>query len=128
VARSSRRDAEELYFTPPHAGLRSCRAANLLPGRVENGLVRTALGSFPANGSNGASEVEVLVRPELLELAPDPAGPAEVVAREFSGHDVFYRVLFDGVELMSQRHSNEVVPLGARVSIRVHDGRAPILG
>jgi iron(III) transport system ATP-binding protein len=118
---------EELYQSP------CCRwtaefvgAANFLPGTVSNGLVLTPIGSFPANGAAGASSVDVLVRPELLELAPDPAGPAEVVAREFRGHDVFYRVLLDGVELLSQRPSNEVVPLGSRVSIRVHDGRVPV--
>ena len=54
-------------------------------------------------------------------------GPAEVVAREFRGHDVFYRVLLDGVELASQRPSTEVVELGARVAIRVHEGRVPVL-
>jgi len=70
---------------------------------------------------------EVLVRPELLELEPDPAGAGEVVAREFRGHDVFYRVLLDGVELVSHRPSTEVVPLGSRVSIRLHDGHVPVL-
>ena len=69
----------------------------------------------------------MLVRPELLELEPSPAGPGEVVAREFRGHDVFYRVLLDGVELVSQRPSTEVVDLGSRVAIRVHDGRVPVL-
>ena len=51
----------------------------------------------------------MLIRPELLELEPDPAGAGEVVGREFRGHDVFYRVLLDGGELVSQRPSNEVV-------------------
>ena len=122
--------AEELYFAPASRwAAEFVGAANLLTGRVERGTVSTALGSFPANGSSGDgdTEVEVLVRPELLELAPDPAGSAEVVAREFRGHDVFYRVLLDGVELVSQRPSNEIVPLGARVSIRLHEGRVPVL-
>ncbi len=122
--------AEELYFAPASRwAAEFVGAGNLLSGRVERGTVSTALGSFPANGSSGDGdpEVEVLVRPELLELAPDPAGSAEVVAREFRGHDVFYRVLLDGVELVSQRPSNEIVPLGARVSIRLHEGRVPVL-
>ena len=68
----------------------------------------------------------MLIRPELLELEPDPAGDAEVVAREFRGHDVFYRVLLDGVELVSQRPSNEVVPLGARVRVRPHSSRVTV--
>ena len=62
----------------------------------------------------------MLIRPELLELEPDPAGAGEVVGREFRGHDVFYRVLLDGVELVSQRPSNEVVALGSRVRVRPH--------
>ena len=76
---------------------------------------------------SASESARVLVRPELLELECDPAGKAQVVSREFRGHDVFYRVLLDGVELVSQRPSNEVVPLGSRVSIRLHDGRVPVL-
>ncbi len=118
---------EELYQAPASRwAAEFVGAANFVPGTVSNGLVTTSLGSFPANGSSGAAAVDVLVRPELLELAPDPAGAAEVVAREFRGHDVFYRVLLDGVELVSQRPSNEVVPLGSRVSIKVHNGRVPV--
>jgi iron(III) transport system ATP-binding protein len=120
--------AEELYFAPASRwAAEFVGAANVLHGQVEQGLVRTRVGTFPANGTNGSSDVDVLIRPELLALALDPAGPAEVVGREFRGHDVFYRVLFDGVELVSQRPSNEVVPLGARVSIHLHEGRVSIL-
>jgi iron(III) transport system ATP-binding protein len=118
---------EELYQAPASRwAAEFVGAANFVPGTVSNGRVNTSLGSFPANGASGAVDVEVLVRPELLELAPDPAGTAEVVAREFRGHDVFYRVLLDGVELVSQRPSNEVVPLGCRVSIKVHNGKVPV--
>ena len=118
---------EELYQAPASRwAAEFVGAANFVPGTVSNGLVRTSLGSFPANGASGAVDVDVLVRPELLELAPDPAGTAEVVGREFRGHDVFYRVLLDGVELVSQRPSNEVVPLGSRVSIKVHNGKVPV--
>jgi iron(III) transport system ATP-binding protein len=120
--------AEELYFAPASRwAAEFVGAANLLRGHVADGLVTTPVGAFPAAGANGNADVEVLVRPELIELAPDPHGSAEVVGREFRGHDVFYRVLLDGVELVSQRPSNELVPLGARVSIRVHDGRTRVL-
>jgi hypothetical protein len=49
-----------------------------------------------------------------------------VVGREFRGHDVFYRLLLDGVELVSQRPSNEVVALGARVRIHLHESDVPV--
>ncbi|MBM2823077.1 MAG: transporter ATP-binding protein [Thermoleophilia bacterium] len=120
--------AEELYFSPSSRwAAEFVGAANVLTGNVVDGLVVTPIGAFPANGGSADLRAHVLVRPELLELEPDPAGTAEVVGREFRGHDVFYRVLFDGVELVSQRPSTEVVPLGSRVSIRLHEGRVPVV-
>jgi iron(III) transport system ATP-binding protein len=120
--------SEEIYFSPVSRwAAEFVGAANILPGRVVDGAIETRLGAFPANGSSGEDDARVLVRPELLELRPDPTGTAEVVAREFRGHDVFYRVLLDGVELVAHRPSTEVVPLGSRVSIRLHDGRVPVL-
>jgi iron(III) transport system ATP-binding protein len=120
--------AEELYFAPVSRwAAEFVGAANVLPGRVVAGRVETAIGAFPANGAGTESDAQVLVRPELIELQPSAAGEARVVGREFRGHDVFYRVLLDGVELVSHRPSTEVVDLGSRVSIRVHDGRVPVL-
>jgi iron(III) transport system ATP-binding protein len=120
--------SEELYFSPVSRwAAEFVGAANVLKGHVVGGLVETSVGSFPANGASTVEAAEVLVRPELLELQPDPTGRAEVVGREFRGHDVFYRVLLDGVELVSHRPSTEVVPLGSRVSIRLHGGRVPVL-
>ena len=120
--------SEELYYAPATRwAAEFVGAANVLEGRIVAGRVETPIGVFAANGSAKEDDARVLVRPELLELEPDAAGMAEVVAREFRGHDVFYRVLIDGVELVSQRPSNEVVALGSRVSIRVHDGRVPVL-
>jgi iron(III) transport system ATP-binding protein len=119
--------SEDLYFAPVSQwAAEFVGAANVLAGTRVNGRIETPLGPFPAHDAPAGAR-RVLVRPELLGLDIDPAGAAEVVAREFRGHDVFYRVLLDGVELVSQRPSTEVVPLGSRVSIRVHEGRAPVL-
>jgi iron(III) transport system ATP-binding protein len=113
--------AEDVYLAPATRwAAEFVGAGNFLPGRLANGIVETPVGLFPAQNANGATDVEVLIRPELLELEPDPAGNAEVIGREFRGHDVFYRVLLDGVELVSQRPSNEEVPLGSRVHVRPH--------
>ena len=117
---------EELYFSPADRWAAAfLGAGNVLAGEARSGAVRTPIGVFPSNGAVGP--VEVLVRPELVSLAPDPDGPGEVVGREFRGHDVFYRVRVDGLEVVSQRPSNEVVPLGARVALRFHDGRVAVL-
>jgi len=120
--------SEEIYFSPVSRwAAEFVGAANVLTGRVVGGRVETSVGAFPANGASALEAAQVLVRPELLELEPDPSGAAEVVGREFRGHDVFYRVRLDGVELVSHRPSTEVVPLGARVSIRLHEGHASVL-
>jgi iron(III) transport system ATP-binding protein len=120
--------SEELYFAPTSRwAAEFVGAGNVLRGQVVNGRIQTPIGAFPANGAGASAAADVLIRPELLELEPDPAGKARVVAREFRGHDVFYRVLLDGIELVSHRPSTEVVPLGCRVSIRLHDGRVPVL-
>jgi iron(III) transport system ATP-binding protein len=120
--------SEEIYFSPASRwAAEFVGAANVLTGRVEDGLIQTSVGAFPANGASARASTQVLVRPELLELEPDPAGAAEVVGREFRGHDVFYRLLLDGDELVSHRPSTEAVPLGSRVSIRLHRGHVPVL-
>jgi iron(III) transport system ATP-binding protein len=119
--------AEDLYLRPASRWTAEfVGAANFLPGRIDDDLVETLLGAFPVTNANGAKDVEVLIRPELLELRPDPDGAATVVAREFRGHDVFYRVELDGRVLVSQRPSTEVVPLGARVSVQPHQARVAV--
>ena len=120
--------SEDVYLSPASRwAAEFVGAANVLSGPVVGGAVQTSVGAFPANGASALPAAEIVVRPELLELRLDPTGAAEVVGREFRGHDVLYRVLLDGVELLSHRPSTEVVPLGARVSIRVHDRKAPVL-
>ena len=118
---------EELYVAPSDRwAAEFVGAANFLRGRVEADVVATPLGPLPHAGNSPAADVEVLIRPEQLELRLDPAGEAEVVARDFRGHDVFYRLRLDGIALLSQRPSTEVVPLGARVSIRLHESRVAV--
>ena len=122
--------AEEVYYDPADPWAAAFGgAANLVPGRVENGVVDTLVGRFRvANGGKAArGSVRALIRPELLELLPDAGGTAEVVGREFRGHDVFYRVrIADGTTLVSHRPSTEVVPLGARVAVRPHEAEIPV--
>jgi iron(III) transport system ATP-binding protein len=122
--------AEQVYYDPADAWVAAFGGAgNLVPGRVEDGLVETLVGRFRvANGGKAQrGSVRALIRPELLELRPDPQGTAEVIGREFRGHDVFYRVrVGDGTTLVSQRPSTEIVPLGARVAVRPHEAEIPV--
>ncbi len=119
--------AEDLYLRPADRWTAEfVGAGNFVRGTLDGDLVETLLGRFPVAGANGARDVEALIRPEQLELRPDPRGPAEVVGREFRGHDVFYRLRLGELTLVSQRPSTEPVPLGARVQLRIHPGRVRI--
>ena len=91
---------------------------NVLSGMAEGGAVETEVGAFdlraPASGS-----VHVAVRPEQLELTAAHSANAEVVAREFRGHDVLYRLRHEGGRiLLVQLPSLELHEVGARVFVR----------
>ena len=91
---------------------------NVLSGVARGGGVETELGVFdlraPASGS-----VQVAVRPEQLELSADGNGNAEVVAREFRGHDVLYRLRHEGGKtLLVQLPSLELHEVGDSVFVR----------
>jgi iron(III) transport system ATP-binding protein len=96
---------EDLYRSPLDADLAGFLGeANLLPGVVEGGVVRTTLGrlvlqegvvaSWPGPGR----EAVVLVRPEQLEVrtrSAVPAGggiPGRVIDRAYFGHDAVLRI------------------------------------
>ena len=112
---------EELYRRPTTRwAAEFVGAGNFLRGRVAGDAVETPLGTFALSAPVEGAEVDVLIRPEQLELLPDDTGGATVIGREFRGHDVFYRVQAGEDVLVSQRPSNERVPLGARVVVRPH--------
>jgi len=120
--------AEDLYLAPADRWVAEfLGAANFVPGTVTGDLVETLLGAFHVGSASGSAAVQVLIRPELLELRPDERGGGEVVGREFRGHDVFYRVrLHDGTVILSQRPSTELVGLGQRVTVHAHETRVPV--
>ncbi len=91
---------------------------NVLSGVARGGGVETELGVFdlraPASGS-----VHVAVRPEQFELRADGNGNARVVAREFRGHDVLYRLRHEGGKtLLVQLPSLELHEVGDSVFVR----------
>jgi iron(III) transport system ATP-binding protein len=100
---------------------------NVLSGVARGTGVETELGVFdlrvPTNGS-----VQVAVRPEQLELRADANGNAEVVAREFRGHDVLYRLRHEGGKvLLVQLPSLELYEVGDSVFVRPAPSAVPAL-
>jgi len=118
---------EDLYMSPADRwAAQFVGPGNFLPGVVNGESVGTSVGRFPliTPAAHGCP-VEALIRPEMIMLRPDADGTAEVVGREFRGHDVLYRVrLADGTVVCAQRPSTETVAIGARVAVEPH--RAPV--
>ena len=82
-------------------------SGNFFTGRVEDGRVATPLGIVPVPGL-ADGPVDVLVRPESLQLRRSADGGATVVHAEFYGHDQLVRArLEDGTTI-------DVRLLGAR--------------
>jgi iron(III) transport system ATP-binding protein len=110
---------EEVYLRPASRwAAQFVGEVNVLSGVAHGSGVETELGVFdlraPASGS-----VHVAVRPEQLELRADHDGNAEVVAREFRGHDVLYRLRHEaGRVVLVQLPSLELHEVGARVFVR----------
>jgi iron(III) transport system ATP-binding protein len=110
---------EEVYARP--AGRWAAQfvgEVNVLSGVARGAGVETELGVFdlhrPASGA-----VHVAVRPEQLELTADHDGNAEVLEREFRGHDVLYRLRHEGGRtVLVQLPSLELYEVGARVFVR----------
>ena len=105
---------------------------NVLPGVLRGDAVHTEIGSFdlasPAGGDAQGS-VHVAVRPEQLEFRQGREPNAEVVEREFRGHDVLYRLRHRaGRTLLVQLPSLELYEPGQRVYVRhAESARAPVV-
>jgi iron(III) transport system ATP-binding protein len=132
-----------LYRRPVNAEVaRFIGHANLLFGRLEDGLVRSILGSIAVELETtppGAVAVSVLVRPEQIAVSAEhsPAAGAQhprgvVVSREFHGHDVLLGIQLDqpawglaptrgrpAWEILARLPGAEAPELGQRVALRV---------
>ena len=91
---------------------------NVLRGVARGADVETELGIFDL-ASAASGTVQVAIRPEQLELRPDDQGNAEVLDREFRGHDVLYRLRHEGGRtVLVQLPSLQLYEVGARVRVR----------
>jgi ABC-type Fe3+/spermidine/putrescine transport system ATPase subunit len=101
---------------------------NVLKGFASAGHVETEVGRFPLHES-ADGHVEVLVRPELLDVRRASDGAATVVAREFRGHDVLYTLrLPSGDTVWAHRPSVHMANVGDRVRIDAQPGSAAVVG
>jgi iron(III) transport system ATP-binding protein len=124
---------EEVYALPAERwAAQFVGEVNVLPGVLRGEAVHTEVGSFdlarPAEGE-ARSSVHVAVRPEQLEFRAGREPNAEVLEREFRGHDVLYRLRHAGGRtLLVQLPSLELYEPGERVFVRPAEAaRAPVV-
>lgn len=111
---------DEIYHRPATRFVaRFVGKADFLPGRVTDEGIVTEVGSlrntpgFPVGAS-----VEVMVRPDHIELIPDPTGNAMVLSRQFRGPDYLVVVqLPSGTTIHSHQPSKLRLHLGDRAKL-----------
>jgi iron(III) transport system ATP-binding protein len=109
-----------IYHTPATRFVaRFVGSADFIPGLVTTDGVSTELGVFAnQQGLSSGLGVEVMIRPDDIELAPDPAGEAVVVTRHFRGSDNLYCVrLSSGRTIHSSQASTKIIEPGAGVGV-----------
>lgn len=94
--------------------------ADFLDGRITGGTVETEVGRFPYQGPLAPdTSVSIMLRPDDVDLVPDPKGEAIVVQRHFRGSENLYTIeLASGQLLHSSQPSTVVVPVGQAVRVR----------
>jgi len=115
-------DTPERLYRQPHSRFVAgfVGRAQWVPGEVQGDHVETELGIFSNTSAEDADTVDVLLRPEDLQLAPDTRGMARVVGREFGGPTVRYTVRLDsGRHLDVVQSSFELLPLNSCVRVHV---------
>ncbi len=106
---------DDLYLRPNSRAVAAFLGdANFLSGTAGNGVVHTALGTFPTQLDG---PVEVMIRPESIDLRADATAGNRVVDRQFFGHDQVITVrLVDGNEIRV-RTGPMSIPDAASVSL-----------
>lgn len=111
----------ELYRAPRERAVASLIGeANYLRGEVRDGVAITALGRLDAPRM-ADGPVDVMLRPESIELRYDPRGSLTVVDTEFYGHDQLVRARLDdgtsfSVRLLGPRPD---LAIGVRATARI---------
>jgi iron(III) transport system ATP-binding protein len=111
---------EELYQAPVSPLVaRAVGDADFLPARARGLTAEWELGTVALAGE-AHGPVQLLVRPEGVALAPDPAGPTTVVERQFVGPYQLIAVrLPSGTPLRARVPATTALAVGARATVQL---------
>ncbi|MET7573908.1 ABC transporter ATP-binding protein [Streptomyces sp. NPDC005492] len=120
----------ELYGRPATAFVAEfVGTMSRLPGRLTDGVVEVLGQRLPVDGEAPAGpDVDVLVRPEAIDVRADSSGDARVVGTAFLGAVVRLTVqLADSTEVKADLPTHEAAGLGAGVAVQVSLPERPVL-
>ncbi|RPE45423.1 putative spermidine/putrescine transport system ATP-binding protein [Streptomyces sp. Ag109_O5-1] len=120
----------ELYGRPATAFVAEfVGTMSRIPGTVKDGSVEVLGQRLPVDGpAPDTAEVDVLVRPEAVQVRADGAGTATVVATAFLGAVVRVTVrLADGTEAKADLPAHDAAELGAGSAVTVSLPERPVL-
>ncbi|MER6072432.1 ABC transporter ATP-binding protein [Streptomyces sp. NPDC001817] len=119
----------ELYGRPATAFVAEfVGTMSRIPGVLKDGAVEVLGQRLPADGEVSDGEVDVLVRPEAVQVRPDEQGTARIVATAFLGAVVRVTVrLADGTEAKADLPAHEATGLGAGTAVEVSLPERPVL-
>ena len=113
---------EAIYHTPSTPFVANfVGQADFLPGRVLNGKIQTEVGLFEnVGGHRSGTDVDIMIRPDDVHIAPASPGGAQIVGRLFRGSENLYTILLpSGQHLHSSEPSTTVYPIGTTVDLKV---------
>jgi iron(III) transport system ATP-binding protein len=114
---------EAIYHTPASRFVaRFVGSADFIPGLIQGDRITTELGILPnQRGLAGGQAVEVMIRPDDIDLIPDQAGKAIVLTRQFRGADNLYCVrLPSGQKIHSSQDSTRIIEPGTLVVVKAN--------
>ena len=118
--------ALDLYRAPKDIlAARTFSDLNEVPARIENGMARTVLGDFPAQGAGEGREAIACVRHSGVRLRPAGDGiPARVIDHRFLGDVALVEVAVQGLEepLFARVRGTHAPPVGSEIGVRVDAG------
>ncbi|GAB4456488.1 MAG: ABC transporter ATP-binding protein [Anaerolineae bacterium] len=111
---------QQLYLRPARREVAAfVGEANFLAGVAHGPVVSCALGDLPLV-ETAHGPVEVLIRPEMAHLQPDPTGPGRVERISFFGHDQLVEVALPaGLRLQARTQPRLDLSPGALVQVTV---------
>ncbi len=115
--------SEAIYHTPATRFIAGfVGSADFVPGLVQGERIITELGTFPnQQGLSVGQAIEMMIRPDDIDLVLDEASEATVLTRQFRGAENLYCVrLPSGRKIHSSQGSTKLIEPGTRVSVKAN--------